>query len=179
MKIAVPRLAIAAFAVAASGAAFGADATDPERVAEARAIIVAMHMDQQMDSMAAVMSEGMAKQFTQGKPVFNQHAMQVLMEESMLGMKEQVSAPDGLVDSMAKAYAMQFTFAELRQIREFYESPAGQHMLQSQPELMKQVFPKIMEMSRAAVPRACARAKTRLVAEKAENAEAMTCPAVE
>jgi hypothetical protein len=178
MNIAALRLSIAAFAMVASGASFGADAADPERAAEARAIIAAMHLDQQMDSMAAVMSEGMAKQFAQGKPVFNQHAMQVMMEESMLGMKEQINAPGGLMDSMAQAYATQFTFAELRRIREFYESPAGQHMLQSQPEIMKQVFPKAIEMSRAAVPRACARAKARLVAEKAENAEAMTCPAV-
>jgi hypothetical protein len=175
MKIAMPRLAIAAFAVAVSGAAFGADATDPERVAEAKAIFVAMHMDRQMDSMAAVMSDGMAKQFAQGKPMSNQRAMQVMMEESMLGMKEQIG---GLMDSMAKAYATQFTFAELRQIREFYESPAGQHMLQSEPELMKQIFPTIMEISRASLPRACARAKERLIAEKAEKAEAMTCPAL-
>jgi uncharacterized protein len=177
VKIAVLRFAVAAYAVVASSAAFGADATDPERVAEAKAIIVAMHMDRQMDSMIAVMSEGMAKQFAQGKPLSNQHSMQVMLEESMLGMKEQLNAPGGLMDSMAQAYAAEFTFAELRQIREFYESPAGQHMLQSQPEIMKQVFPKVMEMSRATVPRACARAKQRLIAEKAENAEAMTCPA--
>jgi uncharacterized protein len=171
------RLAIAAFAVVASGASFGADATDPERAAEARAIFVAMHMDRQLDSIAAVMSEGMAKQFAQGKPLSSQHAMQVILEESMLGMKEQINATGGLMDSMAQAYAAQFTFAELRQIREFYESPAGQHMLQAQPELMKQVLPGVMEMSRATVPRACARAKARLIAEKAEGAEAMTCPA--
>ena len=176
MKTAVVRLAMAALALAASGATFGADATDPERIAEARAIFAAMHLDRQMDSMASVMSEGMAKQFTQGKTI-NQRAMQVLMEESMRAMKEQINAPGGLMDSMAQAYATQFTFAELRQIREFYESPAGQHMLQAQPELMKQVLPKAMEMGRTNLPRACARAKERLIAEKAENAEAMTCPA--
>jgi hypothetical protein len=177
MNIAMPRLAIAAFAVAASGAAFGADATDPERIAEAKAIFAAMHVDRQMDSMASIMGEGMAKQFTQGKTIFNQRAVQVLMEESMRGMKDQINAPGGLMDSLSQAYAAQFNFAELRQIREFYESPAGQHMLEAQPELMKQVLPKAMEMGRANIPRACARAKERLIAEKAENAEAMTCAA--
>ena len=177
MKIAMLRFAVAAYAVVASSASFGADATDPERIAEARAIFVAMHLDRQMDSMASVMSEGMAKQFTQGKPVFNQRAVQVLMEESMHGVKDQINAPGGLMDSMSQAYAAQFNFAELRQIREFYESPAGQHMLEAQPELMKQVLPKAMEMGRANIPRACARAQERLIAEKAENAEAMTCPA--
>ena len=177
MKTAVLRHSIAVLAVVVSGAALGADPTDPERIAEARAIFLAMHLDQQMDSMADVMSQGMAKQFTQGKPIFNQRAVQVLLEESMRGMKEQVNAPGGLTDSMVQAYATQFNFAELRQIREFYESPAGQHMLQAQPELMKQVMPKAMEMGRANIPRACARAKERLIAEKAENAAAMTCPA--
>jgi hypothetical protein len=177
MKTAVLRLSLAAFAVVVSGTLLGADATDPERIAEARAIFAAMHLDRQMDSMASVMSEGMAKQFAQGKPILNQRAMQVLMEESMRAMKDQINAPGGLMDSMAQAYATQFNFAELRQIREFHESPAGQHMLQAQPEIMKQVFPKAMEMGRANIPRACARAKERLIAEKAENAEAMTCPA--
>ncbi len=102
--------------------------------------------------------------------------MQMILEESMLGMKERLSGPDGLVEGLAEAYASQFNYAELRQIREFYESPAGQHMLQASPEVMRQVLPKMVESSRAAAPRVCARAKARMAAEKIEGAETMKCP---
>ena len=157
----------------ASAPALGADAADPERLAEARAVLALMHVERQMDEVSGVMADAMAKQLSQGKSSFNQRAMQITLEETMRGVKDQVP---GLVDAMAGAYASQFTFAELRQMREFYQSPAGQHLLQAAPEVMKQVLPRMMEMSRASLPRTCARAKERMLAEKIESAEKMTCP---
>jgi hypothetical protein len=50
-------------------------------------------------------------------------------------------------------------------------------MLQAGPEVMKQIFPKMMEGTRAAAPRVCARVMERITAEKIENAEGFKCPA--
>ena len=175
------RLALAGFATLIACncmPALAQGAADPERLAEARAVLASMHMDQQIDKMSTVMAESMAKQLSQGNAVVNQRAMQISMEEAMRGMKEGAGGSGGFVDVVAEVYATQFTFAELRQIREFYGSPAGQHLLQATPEMMKQVLPKIMESARAAAPRVCARVKERLMAEKIENADTMTCPAV-
>ncbi|MGZ5103690.1 MAG: DUF2059 domain-containing protein [Usitatibacter sp.] len=173
-----PRAFVAALVLGALPTwALAADAVDPERLAEARALLAAMHVESQVDAMAGVMGEGLARQFAQGKPAVNQRAMQILMEESVRGMKDGINAPGGLMEAMAEAYASQFSFAELRSIREFYASPAGQYMLAASPEVMKQLFPKLLESSRRAAPAACARAKERLAAEKIENANTMTCPA--
>ena len=156
--------------------AFAADATDPERLAEARALIAAMRFEAQIDGLTASLADTMTKQFTQSQPVFNRRAVQIYLEESMLSLKDQLGGPDGLAESMARGYAAQFSFAELRQIREFHESPAGQHLLRAGPELMKATLPGMIESGRAARPRICAKAKARMVAEKIEGADAMKCP---
>ena len=171
----VSRAAVAGLAWS-SACAFAADAPDPERLVEAKAILGEMQMDRQFDTMAAAMADGIAKQVAPGRSAANQRFVQVTMEESMRAMKEQILAPGGLLDSMTQAYASQFSLAELRQIHEFYASPAGRHILQASPELMKQFFPKIMDSARAATPRVCARARERLLAEKVEGADAMKCP---
>ena len=168
--------AVFMFAMMTLTSAIAADATDPERLAEARAVLAAMHVDRQLDRMSGVMADSMSKQLVQGRSNPNPRVLQVLMEEAMRGMKERLDGPGGLADSIAQAYATQFTFAELRQIREFYQSPAGQRLLQASPEIMQQVMPKAMEASRAGLPGYCARAKERLVAEKVEGAEKLTCP---
>ena len=169
--------AAALAALLGSPCVFAADATDPERLAEARALLDAMHLDRQIDGMAGAMAESMSKQWAQGEPSLNVRVLQISMEEAMLGMKEQARSPGGLIDTLADAYASQFTFAELRRIREFYESPAGQHMLQATPEVMKQVFPQMAKAGRVAAPRVCANVKARLIAEHIEGGAAMACPA--
>ena len=162
--------------VFACNCAFAADGVDPERLAEARALLGALQFERQIDAMSASMAGAMARQFTQGGAA-NQRVAQIGMEEAMSAMKEQARAPGGLVDSMAEAYASQFTFDELRQIREFYLSPAGQRLLQASPEIMKQVFPQMMKASRAQAPRVCAKVKARLIAEKIAAGDTMTCAA--
>jgi uncharacterized protein len=170
---------LVALLVAASlpSIAFAADEMDPERMTEARALLNVMQVVRQLDNMSALMSETMAKQFSQGRSPAAMRTVQVMQEESFRAMKEEMDAPGGTIEMLAKAYASQFTAAELRQIRTFYESPAGQRLLLSQPDVMNQALPRLMESTRAAYPRVCARAKARLTAEKIEGGEAMRCPA--
>ncbi len=57
------RLLYAAFAAtvvtSALMPALAADATDPERLAEARALLAAMHVERQIDGMSSAMAESM------------------------------------------------------------------------------------------------------------------------
>jgi hypothetical protein len=170
------RACVGALAAFACNCAFAAGAVDPERLAEARALLDVLQFERQIDAMSASMAGAMARQFGQGGAA-NPRVAQINMEEAMSAMKEQARAPGGLVDSMAEAYASQFTIDELRQIREFYLSPAGKRMLQASPEIMKQVFPQMMKSSRALAPRVCAKVKARLIAEKNAAGDTMTCPA--
>ena len=167
---------LAAMLVASSTAA-AADAADPERLAEARALLNAMHIERQIDSVSAVMAQEMTRQFARGTKLGDKRAVQIGMEESMLASKEQTAGPGGLLDTLADAYATQFSLADLRQIRQFYESPAGQRMLLASPELMKQVFPRLMAGTRASTPRVCAKVKARLIAEKVAGGADIKCSA--
>jgi hypothetical protein len=170
------RFFAAVFAFAAVSA-FAADAVDPARLAEARTLLGAMQLDNQIAGMAEAMAQAMTRDMLQGQPHLNQHVLQMTMEESLQGMKHDASSPGGLYDTLAAAYASQFTVDELRQIREFYQSPAGAHLLAASPEIMKQVFPQLARSGRAMAPRVCARVKRRLLDEKAEGAADMKCPA--
>jgi hypothetical protein len=167
----------AALAALACASAFAADATDPERLAEARALLGAMQLDKQIDGMAVAMAQAMTREMLQSQPHLNQRVMQISMEESMLAMKRDASSPDGLFDTLATAYASQFTFEELRHIREFYQSPAGTHLLLASPEIMKQVLPQLARSGRTMAPQVCARVKARLVEEKIPAGAEMKCAA--
>ena len=168
---------LAAVLLAFGAGAFAADAVEPERLAEASALLGAMQLDKQIDGMAVAMAQAMTKEMLQAQPLLNQRVMQIAMEESLQGMKREASSPGGLYDTLAAAYASQFTFEELRQIREFYQSPTGMHLLTASPEVMKQVFPQLAKSGRAMAPQVCARVKARLLAEKSEGAADMKCPA--
>ena len=167
-----------ALALIACNASFAADAPDPERLGEARAMLDAMHIEHQLETGSKMMAESMAKSFTAGAgPIVNQRVLQVMMEEGMSSAKEAAMAPGGIIDQMATFYATEFSVEELRQIKTYYQSAAAQHMLQAQPKMMQQALPGMIAAMRARLPAVCEKAKTRLIAEKVENADKMPCPA--
>jgi hypothetical protein len=166
----------AAFFAFACASAFAADATDTERLAEARALIGAMQLEKQIDGMAVGMAQAMTREMLKDQSHLNQRVMQITMEESLHGMKHDASSPGGLFDTLTAAYASQFTLDELRQIREFYQSPAGTRLLLASPEIMKQVFPQLAKSGRAMAPLVCARVKMRLLEEKLAAGSDMKCP---
>jgi hypothetical protein len=156
-------------------AALAAD-PDPQRVAEARTLLTVLQLEKQIDGMGTAMAQAMTNDMLQGQPNLNQRVLQVTMEESLRTIKREASSPDGLYDALAVAYASQFTVDELRQIREFYQSPVGARALLAAPEVMKQVLPQLARSSRAMAPQVCARAKARLVAEKVAGGADLKCP---
>ncbi len=173
--------AFCAFVVAAllPAAALAADSVDAQRLAEARALLGVLQIDKQIDGMGTAMAQAMTNDMLQAQPNLSQRVLQVTMEESLQGIRRQASSPDGLYDTLAAAYASQFSLDELRQVREFYQSPVGARMLLAGPEIMKQVFPVLAKASRTMAPQVCARAKARLLAENVAGGADMKCPAAQ
>ncbi|HEY2628463.1 MAG TPA: DUF2059 domain-containing protein [Usitatibacter sp.] len=159
------------------GAAFAADASDPERLKEARALLVSMHVERQLESSTSAMSKAMANSLVARYPGLNPRAAQIFMDETMAGTKEYAQEPGGFLDVIAEFYATEFTLDEMRQIRAYYESPAGRHMVDAQAKLLQQALPKVTDGMRSRVPAICERAKARLLAEGFEGSEKITCPA--
>ena len=51
---------------------------------------------------------------------------------------------DEMIDDMVKIYQKNLTRSDVESITAFYESPAGQHLLERQPAMMKEVMPLTM-----------------------------------
>jgi hypothetical protein len=162
----------AAFAAAC---ALCVHAADPDRVREAHALFDAMHLETQMDATTRAMSQIMAQQLSASEK--DPRIAQIMMSETMSVVKEMALEPGGLVDTMAEAYADLFTLDELREIRRFYESPAGRKMLSRVPEMMPRVMGQSMARMKEAAPLICNRTKARLAAEGLDTAAtSLKCP---
>lgn len=150
-------------------------AADEQRLNEARALMKTMRIEQQLDAMTGAMGQAMTRELpSAGDP----KVAQIAMAESMALMKERALQPGGMVDLTVNAYADLFTVEELRAMRAFYESPVGQKMLLSTPEMMARVMQNSFKNARETAPIICARVKARLQAEGIESPAYMKCPLV-
>jgi uncharacterized protein len=174
------KLLAAVVALFACSAAIAADAPvpDPERLKEARALLDAMHVERQLETSSKAISEVMAKNFVGRFPNLDSRAAQIFMDETIAATRQYAREPGGFLDVIADFYATEFTSQELHQIRTYYESPAGQHMLDAQPKLLQEALPKVMDRMRTRMPAVCELAKARLIAEKIDGAEKIKCPEV-
>jgi hypothetical protein len=166
------RRAVLALLLALAPVAYGAEEAN---LREARALLDAMRLDNQLQAMAGAMSQGLARELgSMGDR--EPRVAQIFMQESMAVMRERAVQPGGMIDQAANAYAETFTVEELREIRKFYESPVGRRMLEKTPELMSRAMQGSMGRVREAFPEICQRARSRLQAEGLQSAAgAMRC----
>jgi hypothetical protein len=178
MRVACACLAVAAtFFLPARGAA---DPVDPQRLAEARAVIKAMELDKQLDQMVGVMGQELTKALVRAGGIAGQNprVAQIVIGESMAMSRDNAVKPGGLIDTVVQVYAEKFSLDELRQIRAFHESPVAKRLQEETPEMMQRVIQQSVAMSRDMMPGLCARVKQRLQQEHLEESETFRCPAV-
>jgi len=168
------------FVACAAFSALAADPVDPQRLAEARAVVKAMGVDKQLDQMIAAMSQALTQQLVQagGLAGSNPRVAQIVIGESMAVSRENVTRPGGLLDAIARVHAENFSLEELRQIRAFYESPVATRLQEETPQMMERVIQQAMAASRDTMPGLCARVKLRLQNEHLAESETFRCPAV-
>jgi hypothetical protein len=172
--------AIAAAALLAAPMSRAADAIDPERLAEARAVLKAMEIEKQLDQLLAVMSQELTKVvINAGGPAGKDpRVAQVVVTEALAMSRENSVRPGGLLDLVAELYAEKLSLEDLRAIRAFHESPAARHLQQATPDLMQKIIQRSMVVNRETLPGLCARVKQRLQRENFKEAESFGCPAV-
>lgn len=110
-----------------------APAHDPERIAAAKALFVAMGAEEQFDTVIKTMLTGMAAQFKQRQPSAAKEIDDVMarMVEKFIARKSEVT------DMTAPHYADAFTVAEIKQITAFYQSDIGKKLVKEQPAIMQ------------------------------------------
>ena len=173
----IRRVIVAAIACVATTTAL---ASDPERLAEARAVLKAMDIEKQLDQLLNVMSQELTKVLiAAGGPAGKDpRVAQVVVTEAMAMSRENAMRPGGLMDTVAELYAEKLSIEDLRAIRAFHESPASKRLQQATPELMQAIIQRSMLVNRQTLPGLCARVKQRLQRENFKEAETFGCPAV-
>ena len=167
-------------ACAAATTAIAADPIDPQRLAEAKALIKAQEIDKQLDQLITVMAQTLTQQIAQsgGAAGRNPRVAQIVVGESMAMSRDNAVKPGGLLDTVVLVYAERFSLDELRELRAFYESPVSKRLQEETPSMMQRVIQQSVTMSRDMMPGLCARVKLRLQQEKLEESETFSCPAV-
>jgi len=169
------RILLIAVALAAR-AAYPAEGVDPERLAEAKALIGALHVDEQMEAIMGTMASEMARRLPPAARGADPRAAKIAMEEGMRIARDSAMSQGGLFDMMAEAYATRFTLEELRQVHAFYQTAAAQHMLRESGAIAKEILPRWFEKAKPDPVVLCARIKARFEAEGlGEAASKMTC----
>ena len=150
---------------------------DPERMAEARALLKALKIDVQMEKMQNAQIDAMRARVTH--PIYPPRASAIVMEEMAALSRDIRTRPGGMFDIAATAYAEEFTVDEMRRIRDFYESAVGQRMIEMQPVLMQRSLRQMAKMQEEALPALCRRVDARLLAEKVDSVSPIqNCPGV-
>jgi hypothetical protein len=150
LAAAVTALAMPAFAqpmAPSPGPPSAADPVDPERLAMARQLFAAMHLDTAMRGMFANMFKSLPGMDAQANPRVQEFA-------ASLGAGFDATFPE-LLDNIAQVYARDLTTQELKDSLAFYGSPSGQAILNKMPQIMQQAMPLSMKM----MPKVAARAE--------------------
>ena len=109
-------------------------APDPQRVAAAKELMEVTGVNKQLDEMIAVMGEGFR---TGAEDAAGKAKADEAGKEFDAHMRRLMSYRAAMLDDFAALYAEKFTLEELRQVTDFYRSPAGAKFVQSVPELIQ------------------------------------------
>ncbi|HEX2852114.1 MAG TPA: DUF2059 domain-containing protein [Opitutaceae bacterium] len=150
-------------------------------IADAEEVLRKMDFERMMTRMMEqqkVAMSGMAKQMAAGAGgksadaeaigAFQQKAMDVMVEAMNIS---------GMKSDLAQIYSETFTRDELRGLSDFYGTPAGQAMVEKQPEVSQKLNAIIMPRMMAAMPKIQAMGKEFAAEQAAKRAAANPAPA--
>jgi len=147
---------------------------NPATLALAREVITIMKADQMFDSMAAQMKQ-MASQMATPPPGATPEQIKQATELQSKIMDLSMASAKGMIAKMDHLYAEVYNETELKAMKEFFSSSAGQSMLSKQPQIMGKLMPMIQEMQRDLMPKvkqAVEEAKAKQAAAKAAEVPA-------
>jgi hypothetical protein len=141
-------LALAALAgvvqLASPAAAQQAAAVDPARLDLGRQIITIMYPPEKRQAMAASLVDNVLAQFraSMSDPAtYADPGMKKILDDAFNSIPQRLSPAvqahlPRLLEAMARAYAREFSAAELQETLAFARTPSGRHYLQSSPTIM-------------------------------------------
>ena len=144
----------------------------PATLALAREVISIMKADQMFDNIAAQMKQT-AGQMAAPPPGATPEQIKRAGEIQARIMDLSMAAAKNMIGKMDHIYAEVYNEAELRAMKAFFSSSAGQSMLAKQPQIMGKLMPMMQEMQRDLMPKI----KQTLDDARAEEAKAKAAAA--
>jgi uncharacterized protein len=105
---------------------------------------MAQNFPQMMEQMAAGDTTLTAEQKVEARKLSAKSGE--TMMKSIADIYSDPQIIQGMEDIMARAYGSNFAVDEIKAITTFYSSPAGKKMLATQPQIMQQSMPEIMNL---------------------------------
>lgn len=138
-------------------AAIDASVATPATLADAEAVLQSMRFDEMMEKMVMQQKAAM-------KPVFDQQAARMRipeehrqrfteMQEKILDDTMGVMAGPEMRDAIAKLYSEVFTKEELGAMASFHSTPAGQALIDKQPQVQQRMMEIMMRKMNEIGPR--------------------------
>jgi uncharacterized protein len=124
----------------------------PATLALAREVISAMKADQMFDNMAAQMKQSASQMVTPPAGATPEQIKQTAELQDKI-MTLSMNAAKGMISKMDHIYAEIYNETELKAMKVFFTSPAGQSMLAKQPQIMGRIMPLMQEMQRDLMPK--------------------------
>jgi hypothetical protein len=106
----------------------------PETLAAAKELMVAGKMTENIKLMLPAILQQLKPLIARGNPLVERD-FEVLIPVMQLAMESNLQ---DFMDEGAKIYARHFTVEEMRQVANFYRTPAGAKFIQQQPEVAKE-----------------------------------------
>jgi hypothetical protein len=138
--------------------------TDPAKLAVAREVITAMHVDKMFDGMVAQMKQMSAQMSALPADATDEQRKAAEATQAKV-MDLSFSMAKDLIGKMDGIYADVYTLPELNAMKAFFLSPEGQSMNAKQPQIMAKIMPLMQEMQRDIMP------KIQKLAEEAKAAK--------
>ncbi len=146
-------------------------------VAEADAVLQKMRFEEMIGKAIEVQQKAMAKSMggMMGKDLPPDEAAKVaaFQQKIMAAMFEEMDLP-GMRQDVAKAYAETFSSAELKAQSDFYSTPAGQAMIDKQPQIQQRMTELMMPRMMKAMPKIQAMSQEFAKEQRAAKAAAAT-----
>lgn len=117
---------------------------DPARLELGRQIIAIMYPPEKRQAMAGSLVENVLAQFraSMNDPsIYSDPGMKKILDDAFASIPQRLSPAvqahlPRLLEAMARAYAREFSAAELQETLAFARTPSGRHYLQSSPTIM-------------------------------------------
>ena len=124
----------------------------PATLALAREVIAIMKADQMFDTMAAQMKQS-ATQMVTPPPGATPEQLKKVGEVQAKIMDLSMASAKSMIAKMDHIYADIYSESELKAMKAFFSSAAGQSMLAKQPQIMGRLMPMMQEMQRDLMPK--------------------------